>query len=62
MNESEPRVTIVSAGQLSTCPRMVKAADALYAEGYRVRVVMNRRADWAWCFRHQVMGWTPPLT
>ena len=47
MNESEPRVTIVSAGQLSACPRMVKAADALYAEGYRVRVVMNRRADWA---------------
>jgi len=47
MNDSEPRVTIVSAGQLSTCPRMVKVADALHAEGYRVRMVMNRRTDWA---------------
>ncbi len=47
MNDSEPRVTIVSAGQLSTCPRMVKVADALHAEGYHVRVVMNRRTDWA---------------
>ena len=47
MNDSEPRVTIVSAGQLSTCPRMVKVADALHAEGNRIRVVMNRRSDWA---------------
>ena len=47
MNDSEPRVTIVSAGQLSTCPRMVKVTDALHAEGNRVRVVMNRRSDWA---------------
>ena len=41
------RVCIVTAGHLSTCPRMVKAADALAARGYRVRVVSTRHTEWA---------------
>ena len=42
-----PRVTLVSAGQLSTCPRMVKVADALHEHGYAVRCVSSRRSQWA---------------
>jgi glycosyltransferase involved in cell wall biosynthesis len=41
------RVCIVTAGQLSTCPRMLKAADALAQAGYRVRLVSARHTDWA---------------
>ena len=41
------RVCIVTAGQLSTCPRMLKAADALARAGYRVRLVSARHTDWA---------------
>ena len=33
------RITVVTAGHLSTCPRMLKSADALAADGYDVRVV-----------------------
>jgi len=43
----KPRVTVVTAGHLSTCPRMLKAADALYGAGYRVRVVSTRHTPWA---------------
>jgi glycosyltransferase involved in cell wall biosynthesis len=43
-----PRICVVTAGHLSTCPRMLKAADALHAAGYRVRVVSTRHVDWAW--------------
>ena len=46
MEVSQPRVTLVSAGQLCTCPRMVKVADALHEEGYLVRAVTNRRTEW----------------
>lgn len=42
-----PRVTVVTSGQLSTCPRMLKAADALAEAGYAVRVVSTRFMDWA---------------
>jgi hypothetical protein len=42
-----PRITVVTAGHLATCPRLVKAADALAGEGYRVRVVSGRFLDWA---------------
>lgn len=42
-----PRVTVVTAGHLSTCPRMLKAADALSGAGYRVRVVHTRHTPWA---------------
>lgn len=41
------RVTVVTAGHLSTCPRMLKAADALAAAGHEVRVVSTRFVDWA---------------
>ena len=33
------KVCVVTAGHLSTCPRKLKAADALHADGYVVRVV-----------------------
>ena len=40
-------ICVVTAGHLATCPRMLKAADALAGQGYRVRVVSTRRVDWA---------------
>src|SRR5262249_61295815 len=42
-----PRVTVVTAGHLSTCPRMLKAADALALAGYDVRVVATIHEPWA---------------
>jgi hypothetical protein len=42
-----PRVCVVTSGHLSTCPRMLKAADALAGAGYRVRVVSTQYVDWA---------------
>lgn len=41
------RVCVITAGHLSTCPRMLKAADALAEAGHRVRVVSTRFVDWA---------------
>jgi len=41
------RVTVVTSGHLSTCPRMLKAADALSLAGYDVRVVATRHEPWA---------------
>ena len=41
------RVTIVTAGHLATCPRMLKAADALDEAGYAVRVVSANFMPWA---------------
>ena len=41
------RVTVVTAGHLSTCPRMLKAADALHDAGYTVRVVSVKQTPWA---------------
>jgi glycosyltransferase involved in cell wall biosynthesis len=41
------RITIVTAGHLSTSPRMLKSADALSAAGYDVRVVATRHEPWA---------------
>ena len=40
------RVTVVTAGHLSTCPRMLKAADALVDAGYDVRVVSTTTGGW----------------
>jgi hypothetical protein len=42
-----PRVTVVTGGHLSTCPRMLKAADALYDAGHRVRVISTVSTPWA---------------
>lgn len=41
------RVTIVTSGHLATCPRMLKAADAIDAAGYHLRVISGRCTDWA---------------
>jgi glycosyltransferase involved in cell wall biosynthesis len=41
------RVTVVTAGHLSTCPRMLKAADALAEDGYDIRVIATRHEPWA---------------
>jgi hypothetical protein len=44
---SARRVTVVTAGHLATCPRMVKAADALHGAGYDVRVISTSHTPWA---------------
>src|SRR5215470_10586415 len=41
------RVCVVTAGHLSTCPRMLKAADAMAGAGYDVRVVSTNHTPWA---------------
>ena len=41
------RVTVVTSGHLSTCPRMLKSADALAAAGYDVTVVATCHEPWA---------------
>jgi glycosyltransferase involved in cell wall biosynthesis len=41
------RVTVMTSGHLSTCPRMLKAADALHADGFDVRVIATRHEPWA---------------
>lgn len=41
------RITVVTAGHLSTCPRMLKAADALHEAGYVIRVVSVQHTPWA---------------
>jgi glycosyltransferase involved in cell wall biosynthesis len=45
--KDKKRICIVTGGHLSTCPRMVKAADALAHEGHDVRVVSTNFIDWA---------------
>jgi hypothetical protein len=47
MTKITPRVCVVTAGHMSTCPRMLKAADALHAAGYDVRVVSASHTPWA---------------
>jgi hypothetical protein len=59
-----PRICIVTAGHLSTCPRMLKAADALHGAGYQVRVVSVNHTAWATGADRIVMDtrrweWTP---
>jgi hypothetical protein len=41
------RVCVVTAGHMSTCPRMLKAADALHGAGFDVRVVSASHTPWA---------------
>lgn len=43
----KPRLALVTAGHLSTCPRMLKAADALAEAGYDVEVVSTCSTAWA---------------
>jgi len=42
-----PRVCVVTSGHMSTCPRMLKAADALHGAGFAVRVVSASHTPWA---------------
>ena len=42
-----PHVTIVTSGHPSSCPRMVKAADAAVDAGFKVRLVSVDSVDWA---------------
>lgn len=41
------RICIITGGHLATCPRMLKAADALAEDGYDVRVISVRYVPWA---------------
>ena len=41
------RISVVTAGHLSTSPRMLKSADALAGAGYDVRVVATSTEPWA---------------
>jgi hypothetical protein len=41
------RIAVVTGGHLSTCPRMLKAADALHAAGHTVRVISTVQTAWA---------------
>ena len=43
---SGKRITIVTAGHVSACPRMLKAADALVCAGHSVRVVSVNHTAW----------------
>jgi glycosyltransferase involved in cell wall biosynthesis len=43
----KPRLALVTAGHLSTCPRILKAADALAADGHDVVLVSTSSTDWA---------------
>ncbi len=40
------RITVITAGHLSTCPRMLKAAESLAAAGHELRVVSTNFVDW----------------
>jgi glycosyltransferase involved in cell wall biosynthesis len=55
----KPRVCVVTAGHLSTCPRMLKAADALAGAGYDVRVVSTNHTPWAAVTDRQVLATRP---
>jgi glycosyltransferase involved in cell wall biosynthesis len=41
------RICVITSGHLATCPRMVKAADALSKAGHEVRMVSAQFLDWA---------------
>src|SRR5262249_8406094 len=56
MAQMTPRVVVATAGHLSTTPRMLKAADALHAAGYRVRVVSANHTPWAAAADRQVVA------
>jgi glycosyltransferase involved in cell wall biosynthesis len=54
------RICVPTAGHLSTCPRMLKAADALHGAGYAVRVVSTNHTPWAHAADRDVVrsrGW-----
>jgi glycosyltransferase involved in cell wall biosynthesis len=56
------RICVITSGHLATCPRMVKAADALAGAGHTVRIVSTQFVDWAaeadreWDGPHRPLG------
>lgn len=62
MLRTNGRVCLVTTGQPSTNPRLVKEADALAAAGYDVRVVCGHWVDWADDTDRQMLqsrAWSP---
>jgi hypothetical protein len=47
MAHGSTRIVILTTGHLAECPRMVKAADLLHAEGFAVTAVAVRHDGWA---------------
>ena len=41
------RICLVTSGHLSTNPRLVKEADALFSAGYEVSIISSRFIEWA---------------
>ena len=41
------KICIITAGHLATCPRMLKAAEALSGQGHAVRIVSGSSTPWA---------------
>ena len=55
------RICVITSGHLATCPRMVKAADALAQAGHTVRIVSTQFIDWAADADHGIRGrWGGP--
>jgi hypothetical protein len=50
------RVCLITTGQPSTNPRLVKEADALVGAGYDVHVIAAHRADWATDMDRQLLA------
>lgn len=47
MGNGSARIVILTTGHLAECPRMVKAADLLHAEGFAVTAIAVRHDGWA---------------
>jgi glycosyltransferase involved in cell wall biosynthesis len=50
------RICVITSGHLATCPRMVKAAEALAEAGHAVRVISAQFVDWAAAADNAVAG------
>jgi len=58
------KIVLVSSGQPSVNPRLVKEANALVKEGYQVTVIYSYWTDWAWEMDKQLfksVSWKPIL-
>jgi hypothetical protein len=55
------RICVITSGHLATCPRMVRAADALAEAGHTVRIVSTQFLDWAAEADREIRGrWGSP--
>ncbi len=50
-----PKICLISTGQPSTNPRLVKEADALSEEGYEVTALCSYWSDWAYEFDKEIL-------